>query len=103
MVLIGAGPAPTGSAPSLCHDCEKKQRPDAELRPHYLPAIQPPLDPEEVAGHECDGPLLSVVVCEHRWVTPEELPAYSDLILPTVRAVMKLGVTLVAITSLGGD
>lgn len=35
--------------------------------------------------------ILLAVVCEHRRVTPEELPAYSDLILPTVRAVMKLG------------
>ncbi len=30
-------------------------------------------------------------MCQHRAVTPEDLPAYSDLILPTVKAVAELG------------
>ncbi len=30
-------------------------------------------------------------MCQHQAVTPEDLPAYSDLILPTVRAVAELG------------
>lgn len=57
------------------------------MTPSFLPQFPKARD----LGTRPRQRLLSVVVCEHRGVTPEELPAYSDLILPTVRAVMKLG------------
>ncbi len=48
------------------------------------------------------------MACQHRAVTPENLPTYSDLILPTVKAVAELGGSAIAreitgqvLTSLG--